>query len=138
MLVEERVFRKLSQEFSTEIQREVRLSSPGARYIFDGVVRDRGITTVIEVKFIRRGSVSNNRIAELHHSLKRIQENIQLLPAEQRSGLRVLLIIASDDTQALERRVSAQIEPYKHELPFPVEVRFYNLADLEREFDLVA
>ena len=138
MLVEELVFRKLSREFSAEIQRGVRLGSPGARYIFDGIVHDRGVTTVIEVKFFRHAPISNNQINQLRQSLKRIQESVQLLPTEQSVSLRVLLIIAGDEDNAFEGRVTAQIDRYRSEFAFPIEVRFYSLTDLEREFDLVA
>ena len=56
MLAEELIFRKIASEFSTEIQREVKLGTlGGGRYIIDGIVRDKGVTTVVEVKFVRSG-----------------------------------------------------------------------------------
>ena len=135
MLAEELIFRKLSKEFSSEIQREVKLGSLGGRYIFDGIVRDKGVTTVIEVKFIRHGMISGMQIRE---SFARIQESAKLLPAEQTTNLRVLLAIASDESDVSQERVANQIERYRGDFSFPIEVRFYKLADLERDSNIGA
>lgn len=129
MLAEELIFRKLSKEFSSEIQREVKL---GGRYIFDGIVRDKGVTTVIEVKFLRHSLT----VWQLRETLLRIHETAKLLPGEQATNFRVLLAIASDEGTLNQQRIAAQIDKYRSEFPFPIEVRFYNLADLEREFNI--
>jgi len=135
MLAEELIFRKLSKEFSSEIQREVKLGSLGGRYIFDGIVRDKGVTTVIEVKFLRHGLMSS---MQLRDTLGRIQQTASLLPSEQTANLRILLAIASDEGTASQERIAAQIERFRSEFSFPIEVRFYNLAELEREFNIGA
>lgn len=64
MLAEELIFQKLSKDFSSEIQREVKLGSLGGRYIFDGIVRDKGVTTVIEVKFLRNSLMNSMQLRE--------------------------------------------------------------------------
>lgn len=133
MLAEELIFRKLSKEFSSEIQREVKLGTLGGRYIFDGIVRERGITTVIEVKFLRHALVST---IQLRDTLSRIQESAKLLPSEQTANFRVLLALASDEGNAGQERVAAIIDRYRPEFAFPIEVRLYNLAELEREFNI--
>lgn len=134
MLAEDLIFRKLASEFSSEIQREVRVGHLGGRYIFDGIVRDKGVTTVIEVKFIRAaGFMSSMHIRD---SLSQIQEGVKLLPQEQTSGLRVLLAIAADNLGTHQERVRSQVERVRTDFPFPIEVRFYSLADLEREFKI--
>ncbi len=133
MLAEELIFRKLSKEFSSEIQREVKLGSLGGRYIFDGIVREKGTTTVIEVKFLRHAMMSS---MQLRDTLSRIQESAKLLPNEQTTNFRVLLALASDESNASQERVAAQIDRYRAEFAFPIEVRFYNLAELEREFNV--
>lgn len=135
MLAEELIFRKLSKEFSTEIQREVKLGAIGGRYIFDGIVREKGVTTVIEVKFLRHALMAG---AQLRDTLARIQQSVKLLPAEQTANFRVLLALASDEWTASQERVIAQIDQFRSEFAFPIEVRLYNLAELEREFDIGA
>lgn len=135
MLAEELIFRKLSKEFSAEIQREVKLGSLGGRYIFDGIVRDKGVTTVIEVKFLRHSLMNS---MQLRDTLGRIQQTASLLPTEQTANLRILLALASDEVSSNQERIVAQIDRYRSDFSFPIEVRFYNLAELEREFNIGA
>lgn len=133
MLAEELIFRKLAGEFSSEIQREVKLGAFSGRYIFDGIVRDKGVTTVIEVKFARSGFIPTMHIRE---TLGRIQDAVKLLPKEQLSNFRVLLAIASDDIEATQERVAPQIAKIAVDFYFPIDVRFFSLAELEREFNI--
>ena len=133
MLAEELIFRKLASEFSSEIQREVKLGTLGERYIFDGIVRDKGVTTVIEVKLIRGGFVPKMHFREM---LVRIQGAIKFLPKEQSSNFRVLLAIASDEIGITQERVDLQIERIGIDFHFPIDVRYFNLAELEREFNV--
>lgn len=133
MLVEEFVFRKLSREFSSEIQREIKLDSLGAPYIFDGIVHDKGITTFIEVKHLQRSLMSGMRLRE---TFARIQESAKLLPIDQATNFRVLLAMVCEDVTFSQDSISAQIDKYRREFPFPIEVRFYNLSELEREFNI--
>ena len=53
MLAEGFIFQKLSKEFSSDIQREVRFGSLGGRYIFDGIVRDKGALQRSRLGFYR-------------------------------------------------------------------------------------
>ena len=135
MLAEELIFRKLASEFSSEIQREVKLGTLGGRYIFDGIVRDKGATTVIEVKFVRGDFVPSMHFRE---TLVRIQEAIKLLPKEQSSNFRVLLAIASDEVGTTQERAAPQIERISIDFHFPIDVRYFSLVELEREFNVGA
>jgi len=130
LLAEDLVFRKLSKEFSSTIQREVKLGESRNRYIFDGIVRDKGVTTIIEVKFFRNNFMS----MQLRETLARIQESAKLLPPEQGTNFRVLLGIASDEGSPSQDRMAAEIDRFRGEFAFPIELRFYQLSDLEREF----
>lgn len=127
IFAEELIFRRLSKEFSTEIQRDVKLGSLSDSYFFDGIVRDKGVTTVVEVKFLREGKLSEMQLKE---TFSRINETVKFLPNEQATNLRVLLVIASDDNSFNQESIGEQIDSYRNELSFPVEVRFYNLARL--------
>jgi len=130
MLAEELIFRKLRKEFSSEIQREVRLGRFGGSYIFDGIVRDKGATTVIEVKFLR------SSLIQLRGTLSGIQEAAKLLPNEQTTNLRVLLALASYESNVSQESAVTQIDRYRAEFAFPIEVRIYHLTELEREFNV--
>jgi hypothetical protein len=133
MLAEDLIFRKLSKEFSTKIQREVKLNSLAGRYIFDGIVREKGITTLIEVKYLRN-ALSSGR--HLRDTLGRIQQGVKLLPAVQTANFRVLLAVATDEGVVSPRQIAEQIDHYRDQFSFPIEIRLYNIADLEREFNV--
>jgi hypothetical protein len=135
MFVEEAIFRRLAKEFGSEIQREVKAGSAEGHYIFDGIVRDKGITTVIEVKFLRSGVVPT---MQLRHALARIQQVSKQQPLEQAGNFRVLLALAVESSDAEPDRIQSQINRLRDEFSFPIEVRFYKLDDLERDFMVVA
>lgn len=135
VLAEEAIFRHLSREFGTQIQREVKVGDTGLKYIFDGIVRDKGITTAIEVKVLRDARMSG---IQLRQSLSRIQEAVHMLPSEQTGNFRVLLALAFDGEAATLEPTNLQINRLRENFPFPIEVRYYKLEDLEREFSVAA
>ena len=135
MFVEEAIFRRLAKEFGSEIQREVKVGNAEGRYIFDGIVRDKGITTVIEVKFLRSGVIPT---MQLKHTLARIQQVFKQQPLEQAGHFRVLLALAIESSDADSERIQSQIDRLRVEFSFPIEVRFYRLDDLERDFIVTA
>lgn len=125
---EEFIFRKLSREFSTVIRREVRVHGQSSRYIFDGVVYDKGVTTVIEVKLLRGASM----FPRLRETFRKIHDSVKDFPENRRDNLRLLLALAVDETINGDHILS-MIDQYRTEFPFPIEVRFYKLSDIERE-----
>lgn len=135
MFVEEAIFRRLAKEFGSEIQREVKVGNAEGRYIFDGIVRDKGITTVIEVKYLRSGMMPT---VQLRHTLARIQQVSKQQPLEQAGNFRVLLALAVEGSDVEPERVQSQINRLRDEFSFPIEVRFYRLDDLERDFIVAA
>lgn len=135
MFVEEAIFRRLAKEFGSEIQREVKVGNAEGRYIFDGIVRDKGITTVIEVKFLRSGLMP---MIQLKHTLTRIRLASKQQPLEHAGNFRVLLALALEGSDVEADRVQTQINRVRDEFPFPIEVRFYKLDDLERDFIVAA
>ena len=133
LLAEDLVLRKLGKEFSSEIQREVKVGNRGIRYIFDGIVRDKGVTTVIEIKFLPNSLRSSKKLID---SLMNIQQAIRLLPNEQTNNLRVLLAIVNDNDTATQESISARIDSYRNEFSFPIEIRFYNMDQLMMESNI--
>lgn len=135
MLAEDLIFRKLASEFSSEIQREVRVGYAGGPYIFDGIVREGPTTTVIEVKYSRQAFFPS---AYLRETLSRIQKSLATFPAREIQGVRVLLAIATDEQGANQARVAEQVDRLRTEFPFAIELRFYSLAELKREANIGA
>lgn len=134
MLAEELIFEKLGNEFSSNIHREIKLGQ-GGRYIFDGIVNEKGVTTIIEVKFIRDNV---NGIKRLQATIRSIDESIKLLPRDQAPNLRLLLVIIATDSNVSQERLAAHIEKYRSNSLFPIDFRYFNLDDLKRDAGLVA
>ena len=128
---EDLVFRKLSKEFSSQIQREVKPNALAGGYVFDGIVRDMGVTTVIEVKYIRNALAYR---VQLRDTLLRIRQNVMLLPVEQAINFRALIAVVTDESSESLLRLVEEIERLRYEFSFHIEVRFYTLVDLEKEF----
>ena len=138
ILAEEIIFRRLANEFGNKIQREIKILNSGTKYIFDGIVRDKGVTTVIEVKFLRRAMLSSTQSIPIRHSLHQIQQISKSLPLERAGSFRVLLALAVDDGNVNQELVASQIDSFRNEFSFPIEVRFYKLTELEPEFKTAA
>ena len=71
-------------------------------------------------------------------TLSRIQEAMKLLPKEQSSNFRVLFVIATEEINTIQEKVASQIERIGNDFYFPIDVRFFSLAELEREFQIGA
>lgn len=128
ILSEELIFDKLSKEFSSEIQREVKISNG---YIFDGLVKDRNGMTAIEVKFLR--DFSTNRLKD---SISKIAESTRLLNDSDRKNFKLLLVVTTDQDKITFNEIKERIDRIKGYYPsLPIELRFYKLTDLEKEFE---
>jgi hypothetical protein len=131
--VEDLVFRKLGKEFSSQIQREIKLNNHAGLYIFDGLVRHQGVTTVIEVKYLRNALASGT---SLRLALDLIQKSVMLLPAEKAMNMRILLAIVTDEGGVSNLRIAEEVDRLRNEFSFLIEIRFFNRADLEQEFNI--
>jgi len=143
MLAEELIFEKLSNEFASEIQREVKLGGGREWALFDGIVSEKGVTTIIEVKLVRHQIPTQI----LQKFFDRVAASIPLLPAEHALRVRVLFAIAYDPkTTSKDRlkrqlevaskgRLTGQVEGAYSKRMFTVEPRFYAISELQREYD---
>ncbi len=129
MLAEELTFEKLSKEFTSEIQREVKLGENGNRFIFDGLVKEKGNTVAIEVKFLRTGSMHR-----IKHTIDRIIANANFLQDFERKNFKILLVIVTDQTTMQVHKITEQL--HKDNYPVPIELRLYKLDELEKEFEV--
>jgi hypothetical protein len=132
MLAEELIFKKLSREFSSDIHREIKLG-PGERFIFDGIVNDKGATTIIEVKVLRS---TVNETKHLRETIGAIEESVNFFPIEQTRNLRLLFIFVTTGADSSPERITSLIDKYRSMSRFPIEVRCYNLDELKREAGL--
>jgi hypothetical protein len=128
--IEDLVFRKLGKEFSSQIQREVKINNHAGLYIFDGLVWHQGVTTVIEVKYLLNALA----YASLHLALDRIQKGVMLLPEEKVMNMHVLLVIVTLEGGVSNLRIAEEIDRLRNEFSFLIEIRFFNLTDLKQEF----
>jgi hypothetical protein len=130
-LVEELVFQLLGSEFRTNIQRGIRVHTPNGNYVFDGIVVENGITTVIEVKLLRSLDV-----------IRRSREAIQKLLVASRSliyskrKIRLLLVIVTDSEIPREKIVS-ELEMLRSTFSESIETRVYEFDDLKRKAGLI-
>jgi len=129
MLAEELTFEKLSKEFTSEIQREVKLDEKGNGFIFDGLVKEKGNTVAIEVKFLRTSSVRG-----IKHTIDRIIESTNFLPDSERKNFKILLVIVTDQTTIQLHKIKEQLHTDNYIIP--IELRLYNLDELEKEFEV--
>ncbi|MFZ0960717.1 MAG: hypothetical protein WAO35_07400 [Terriglobia bacterium] len=129
LLAEELVLNKISQELGRQIQRDVRLSDSGA--IFDGIVVDDAKVTAIEVKYIQGAETLGRRSREIAQA---ISQRLYRVPESLRRRFSLILAVATDAPRSdqLADRLSALVK----EAPVPVQVKVFNLEELEREFNL--
>lgn len=129
LLTEELVFKKLGREFAGQIQREVKLGPIGSQVIFDGMVQDKGITTGIEV-YVARDPINIAKRAK--EASLRIEDWAKLATQYHLKNFRVILAIASANPELNQEKIESIFKPRFAAAPFPVELRFYKLGDLER------
>ncbi len=130
-LAEELVFAKLAKEFGPEIQREVKPLGVDRGYVFDGIVFDRSAMTIIEVKFVR-----NAIIHRLQDTINRIEGSLANLSNSDRRKIKLLLAVVTDQEGSINERIAQQLEKLKIKASFSIELRCYNLSELEKEFEI--
>ena len=129
-LAEELAFRKLASDFRAEIQRGIRTVDPGAGFVFDGFVVEKGVATFIEVKVIRSYLMARR----LKVTLYRFREAILALTLPPCS-FRILLVVVIDGDMA-EDRILSSIGSLKDYFPVAPEIRLFKLKDLMLESGL--
>ena len=133
LLAEELVLNKLSRELGGEVQRDVRFSGTGASLVFDGLVVEDSRVTAIEVKFFGGQAELGRRTREVLHSMT---SRLQQLPQAMRSRFSLILAVATDAPSSQLNQLSEKLSSLMAKASFPVQVRVFNLDELEREFNL--
>lgn len=117
--LESAVLAALAKEFLVPIQREVRAVDGG--YIFDGVVQDKKVTTIIDVKVLRGG----DPVRRIREMLDKHARTIEAIPGFGAQSVRLLLALVLDDDVSKDFLRFAAASKAR-DLPFSVELRFFN------------
>lgn len=132
---EELILNKIAKEMKQPIQRDMRFTTPGRNFIFDGVVITNEKITAIEVKYFRDAKSIPNRFKEVFNG---ILESVEQLPDSQKSHLSLVLAVATDAPAEDHEQLSKRLYSLINVTPFPVEVRIFSLEELERELNIAA
>lgn len=131
-LAEELVLNKLARELEGNFSREAMVAAGKAFHLFDASVSDGSRLTGIEVKYQRDQRVNASQITNF---VKKINDfYTQMSPTEQ-NGFLVLLAIATDAPPSTHDEMHLHIGRLVQNYPVPIEVRVFDLKELEREFE---
>lgn len=133
LLAEELVLNKISRELGRQVQRDVRFSATGGTFVFDGIVIDDSKVTAIEVKYFRDRVDLSRRTREVLHTMT---YRLQQLPESMRVHFSLILAVATDRPSSEFAQLGEKLSASMVNPSFPVQVRVFNLDELEREFDL--
>jgi len=133
MLAEDLIFKKLSKEFSSEIQRGVKLVGRGGVYIFDGIVRDKGVITVVEVKLLH----SSTDLGLVQKALEYIQSGLGFIQVHDGTNFRVMLVLATNGPATSEFKLFSKINELRDKFSFRIELRIYDIEELRIEFNIL-
>lgn len=134
-LAEELVLNKIAKEMGQPVRRDMRFTTPGRNFIFDGVVITKEKVTAIEVKYFRDARSIANRFKEVFYA---ILDAAERLPDEMRNRFSLVLAVATDAPAEDHERLAKRLYSLIGVTPFPVDVRIFSLEELEREFNLGA
>lgn len=132
LLAEDLLMRKLGKEFSSDIRRGLRVSAKNSFEVIDGMVRDRGVTTLIEARLVRK-SIGDAQVLGV---LTRFADIMSLMPKEQSETARALIAFALDDGAIGYEEISNKVEKFRAQFRFPIDLRFYRFSDLRNEFSV--
>jgi len=135
LLAEELVLSKLSKDLGQYVRRDMRFSIPGQAFLFDGVVMTQDKVIAIEIKYFKDTRSIQKRFKEV---FQRILHAAEMLPDMARERFSLIIAIATDAPDVAHNHLANQLYSSIGVTPFPVEIRVFNLQELEEEFNLVA
>ncbi|MEA1933780.1 MAG: hypothetical protein U9N60_05030 [Thermodesulfobacteriota bacterium] len=80
--------------------------------------------------------VRNGLIHRLQDTINRIEGSIANLNNSERCNIGLLLAVVTDQESPVNARIEQQLSELKKKALIPIELRFYNLSDLEKEFEM--
>lgn len=131
-LAEDLVLNKIAKEMGQPVRREVSFgtSKAGRRFVLDGVILDHNRVTAIEVKYASPSVNVRKRAVEV---LSRLTSIAEALPDSTRSHFSLVLALVTDLPEEEHADITSRIYTMIGIPPFPVQVRVFNLSQLERE-----
>lgn len=131
-LAEELVLNKLSRESGQKLSRNVQIG--GAKYIFDGVLLSQNKATAIEVKYFKDIRMV---VPRLKMTIEKLSTAFANIPDSMKERFSVILAVVTDQPSEDFPNIDMRLLSLLEGIPFPVQVRLFNLEELEREFHLV-
>ncbi|MFS2107886.1 hypothetical protein [Ralstonia sp. Ralssp135] len=134
LLAEELVSARLSKELGVDFQRDMAVKGhPNLQFDSVAILDDRAI--VVETRFTRNGSVSQERMKSYFEMVQKFSDG---LPISLQGRVELVMAIVTDSTdpdklEKVERLVQRTRELAK-QFSFKSSIRFFKMADLEREF----
>lgn len=132
-LAEDLILNKISNELGQVVQKDMRFSSHGRKFVFDGVVVNDGKLTAIEVKYFKSHNQITPRFRDVFLS---ILDAAERLPESVRKEFSLILAIATEEPSSEHETIVKRLSEYIGITPFGVDIRVFNIGDLKKEFKL--
>lgn len=132
---EEFALKKISEEFNSKIERDVK-SYDG--FVFDGIVREEGVVTAIEIKFIETDSRLAAKMFLLDKSIFRMYKGLQSF-TNRTSNCKLLLVFVTHKMPSphFKKEIFVRMKRIMVEYPINFDIRFYDVPSLEKEFGFI-
>jgi hypothetical protein len=131
-LAEELVLNTLARELKGNFSREAMVAAGRTFHLFDASVSDGGSLTGIEVKYQRDHRVNAQQIASF---AKKVNDFYKQMSLVEQKGFLVVLAVATDAPASTHDEIHRRIGRLVQEYEVPIEVRVFDLKELERELD---
>lgn len=132
LLAEELAFSKIAPEFDEEIKREVVLEVGGRRVMFDGAAYEEGEAYAIEIKYMQ------NRVRK--DIIRRVLDRIEAVTSTKNVGIGnftlILVLVTEIDVNKAKEKMKSMNEEI-NSYSFSIDVRLYNMGELEKEVGLI-
>ena len=129
MKAEDKALRLIGSEYSNGIQRDVKISALGRNFIIDGIVDEKGITTIIEFKML---SSSTSFPLLIKNLIDKFDQSYNFLSKDNANAFRVVFAIGVDDTVRKEDLdfLKRKLMLLTKSSPYQLEVKSYDIKDL--------
>jgi len=132
-LAEELVLRELESEYGKPFLRNMKIKSKYSSMIFDGFNVSKDEIIAVEVKYFRKG-LSIQVLEKTIYNMNRIFENVKK-DIHNKTFLILLVIVSEEDMNLNDDRLKIIFDRIKN-LPFKIEMKFFNLNKLQNKFGM--
>jgi len=133
LLAEKLAIMKIRQELKGDLIRHVNLQTKeGKKIILDGLVRNKEETTIIEVEFIPDLNLNSQGLI---NSFTKVLDLFASIDSEITENAKYLIVIVSEVTIKNLESFSTQLQSMIKHSPLPIELKMYNLSELNKHFN---